>query len=1179
MNEITVRRPSDLAHSKMFEMNYSMITFDPVAWINGFFTRRSLNRPDARPLYSYRCSDDEFEEMGDILRSRAKQPIGRVGAALFCLYAAEWWRRNHRGGSWKWAGILDDTGRTSISFPQLYKIVENGLRYWQREILRVGSNRGFLVTLACEGGLPLHLVNNEGTALRRYLLGVLEDFQLFRSSGYKPEDIASGASALLPFSLQQDVVYRLSGQLIDEIWKLQPIVGNSHSPVRDLDRTDPNWREQLPLIVPDNVADTLLNPLIKEAVELARGGVSGLRMHRSLRVQGENWTLHAEVVVPASVSDQQLVKLFGDEAANLLGRFELYLKGKNDNRSPLAIATQTDHGDQKKYRFEPFEVTRHFKGEECCVSKSLHVITRSVSIGPRPLPGGYSLTDLPWVFVDKSGEHRELRFLGQGSITTRHSEAFVAVPWDTEPENSEGCDCELVAEIQDIERAVFRVRGSATFRDSGGSVCRIRTASEAEASPEYQLNGEVLSGVTGNELVYRGYPTLHEIGTEGQVNRIAPERIEWCIPGKQPSIWRPLSPECYGEVTLRFVDNSMLRYRDHVMIVPKEAEIQLQPSPDFKRGQIDLVGFEDVEVGWKSIPGDEIRLEKIAINGLTRLVCEASSEPPAEISLHLTWPGGRKLAFDLPYPSSGGRFISSSGRVFPDEETVPLDRLSGIIATGTTTDEQCQYFVSGTLLRAQDISPTQRFEVREPLTKVIDGRFELDLCSLQEPLRNLFALSRDLDVRVRLVIEASGSLLGSLRRLIVSRFDLSLMPDRRNDEVRLEEDAIGRLNWENIEHLKVEAVRLWDPETETSVLKPVPGSLAPGRWLFSSECREPGPWMILGKDGDWHRIRPLLWEVPGKDDQLLLQHFDPKEGGVLAKVVCISNKNARVTALDRVIDALSEDYDHEDWHQVYAFLRRFRGLPATTLDLTDRFISSPHAAAMALLGVPDTSIFSLIWSLLEELPFLWSLLPVRDWVMAGKRFESSLRGRLEGYPGDVDALVREALSCFLNEAPKCQLGFETLTDLMRVGVLKDEIESTRYLKMVVSPEGRDALRNNLERVQEELLHRHAGDDDIWPTSNLFSNWFNRAESLPEEIKDIWHIEPPGTHYRSSVINAPAVAAIAAACGIKVERSLVYEIRRLRSFDEEWFNYAYSFMLTIAIGILFEQDPIRIGVNL
>ena len=1034
----------------------------------------------------------------------------------------------------------------------------------------------FLVTLACEGGLPLHLVNNEGTALRRYLLGVLEEFQLFRSSGYEPEDIASRASALLPFSLQQDVVYRLSGQLIDEIWKLQPIVGNSQSPVRDLDRTYPNWREQLPLLVPDDVAGTLLNPLIEEAVELARGGVSGLRMHRSLRVQGENWTLHAEVVVPASVSDQQLAKLFGGEASNLPGRFELYLKGENNNRSPLAIATQTDHGDEKKYRFESFEVTTHFKGEECCVSKSLHVMTPSMSIGPKPLPGGYSLTDLPWVFVDKSGEHRELRFLGQGSITTRHSEAFVAVPWDTEPENPEGCDCELVAEIQDMERAVFRVCGSATFHDSGGSVCRIRTADKAEESIEYQLNGEVFPGITGNKIVYRGCPVLHAMDIDGQIKQITSERIEWCIPGKQPSLWRPLSPECCGAVTLRFMDNATLRYRDHVMILPKEAEIQLQPSLDFRRGHIDLIGFGDVEVGWKTALGNEVYIEKIANNGITRLICETTSDPPAEISLHLTWSGGRKLEIDLPYPSSGGRFISSSRGVLPDEETVPLDRLSGIIATGTTTDEQCQYFISGTFLRAQDISPTQRFEVREPLTKVIDGRFELDLCSLQEPLRNLFALSRDLDVHVRLVIEASSSSSSSLRRLIVSRFDLSLRPDQRNDEVRLEEDALRRLNWEDIERLKVETIPLWDPDTETSMLKPVPGPLAPGRWVFGSEYREPGPWMILGKDGDWHRMRPLLWEVPGNDDQLLLQHFDPKEGGSLAKAVCISDKNARATALDSVIDVLSEDYSHEDWHQVYAFFRQFRGLPATTLDLTDRFISSSHAAAMALLGAPDTSTFSLTWSLLEELPFLWSLLPVKNWVMAGKCFESSLRGQLKAYSGDVDALVREELSRFLNEAPKRQPGFETLAELMRAGVFKDKIESTQYLKVAVSPAGRDALRKNLQSAQQELLNRHA--DDIWP-SDLFSNWFNRAESLPDEIKDIWYIEPPGTHYRSSVINAPALAAISAACGIKVERSLVYEIRRLRSFDEEWFNYAYSFMLAIAIGILLEQDPIRIGVNL
>lgn len=613
------------------------------------------------------------------------------------------------------------------------------------------------------------------------------------------------------------------------------------------------------------------------------------------------------------------------------------------------------------------------------------------------------------------------------------------------------------------------------------------------------------------------------------------------------------------------------------MIVPKEAEIRLRPSPDFKRGRIDLFGFEDVEVSWESTPGVEIRPEKIAVNGPTRLVCEASSEPPTEISLRLAWPGGRKLEFGLPYPSSGGRFISPNGKVFSDEETVSLDRLSGIIATGTTTDAQCQYFVSGTLLHAQDVSPEQRFEVREPLKEVIAGRFELDIRSLQEPLRNLFAVSRDLDVCARLVIEAWGSSQGIQRRLIVSRFDLSLTPDRLNGEVRLGENDLKRLSWEDLERLRVEAVRLWDPDTETSVLKPVPGSLAPGRWLFSSECRESGPWMILGKDGDWHRMRPLLWEVPGKDDQLLLQHFDPKEGGVLAKAVCISDKYARATALDHVLIALSEDYGHQDWGQVYAFLRRFRGLPATTLDLTDRIISSPHAAVMALLGVPDTSMFSSVWSLLEELPFLWSLLPVKDWVMTGQRFESALRGQLEGYPGDVDASVRKALSLFLEEAPKRQSGFETLAELVRVGVLKDEIESTQYLKMVVSPAGRRTLRNSLESAQQDLLHAHT--EDKWPAGESFNDWIKGAGSLPDEMKPLWYAEPAGTRYRIPVLNAPAVAAIAAACGINVERSLIYEIRHLRSFDEQWFNHAYSCMLAIAIGILFEQDPTRIGVSL
>ena len=76
-------------------------------------------------------------------------------------------------------------------------------------------------------------------------------------------------------------------------------------------------------------------------------------------------------------------------------------------------------------------------------------------------------------------------------------------------------------------------------------------------------------------------------------------------------------------------------------------------------------------------------------------------------------------------------------------------------------------------------------------------------------------------------------------------------------------------------------------------LEPVPGPLAPGRWQFDPERRAAGPWMILGRDGDWNRMRPMIWNVLGKDDSLLLGRFQPLASGALATAVCIADEKER----------------------------------------------------------------------------------------------------------------------------------------------------------------------------------------------------------------------------------------------------------------------------------------------
>ena len=50
---------------------------DPAAWLSRFLQSRSLDRPDSdRPLYAYRCSENEFAELSEVLRGGTHPPMG-----------------------------------------------------------------------------------------------------------------------------------------------------------------------------------------------------------------------------------------------------------------------------------------------------------------------------------------------------------------------------------------------------------------------------------------------------------------------------------------------------------------------------------------------------------------------------------------------------------------------------------------------------------------------------------------------------------------------------------------------------------------------------------------------------------------------------------------------------------------------------------------------------------------------------------------------------------------------------------------------------------------------------------------------------------------------------------------------------------------------------------------------
>ncbi len=232
-------------------------------WLPKFLASppRSLKRADGRPLYAYRCTDQEFAELTELLQEElpSRPRYGRWSdrqMQAFCLWASEWWRRNHEGGPWSWDGPLlaIDCGKLRPNhrqYGELCEMVTKGLCWWNRDLLRTGHGRGFLVTIACEGGLPLKLVLKEQAGLRRYFRALLEEFRASASLGVAPQQMAERVRGWLPRSLRQEVVYELSGNLIGRIWELQAEVGETRTPVLDLDRQRPDWRADLPLQLDD----------------------------------------------------------------------------------------------------------------------------------------------------------------------------------------------------------------------------------------------------------------------------------------------------------------------------------------------------------------------------------------------------------------------------------------------------------------------------------------------------------------------------------------------------------------------------------------------------------------------------------------------------------------------------------------------------------------------------------------------------------------------------------------------------------------------------------------------------------------------------------------------------------------------------------------------------------------
>lgn len=154
----------------------------PFDWLKQFIfiaTRKTV--PDGRPLYAYKCSDKRYAELKamthNLIAAERRGQDAPSLARLFCLFAAETFCREHESGPWAWESVFRPLSITPPTPTKIGEWVERGLDWWRRPLLRgTAGDRQFLVTIACEGGLPLKLLRNDNARLTQFFRSVLESY-------------------------------------------------------------------------------------------------------------------------------------------------------------------------------------------------------------------------------------------------------------------------------------------------------------------------------------------------------------------------------------------------------------------------------------------------------------------------------------------------------------------------------------------------------------------------------------------------------------------------------------------------------------------------------------------------------------------------------------------------------------------------------------------------------------------------------------------------------------------------------------------------------------------------------------------------------------------------------------------------------------------------------------------
>ncbi len=976
------------------------------SWLTRLRQSRNVGVGDARPLYSYRISDVEFDELNELLRQATiingrSVSLTNYSDELFCLYGSEWLRRFHTDGNPRWRDITDSLDWSGVSYPKIIQMVGQGLKYWRRPTRDKGKNTGFLHTLACEGGLPIRMMENQSGSLTRFFRRILKALRT-QIGNTDPFVIASQQDDCLPHSMRNELVYEVAGEFCQTLNQLLDEAGaQGGDKLAKLKSVNPLWYEALPLVMSEEHAEKLFAALYDKNSETTkvRNTVSVVRRW----VEGDNcWHCDAHFKLPLTLTQAQLELIF--ELVDKPEGSRLVINGQwIGSNQPLALLSLTSNDD---WMVEAYPVVdKVIDGAAAMGSFSLSLQDGQTALADDITPnGGAALTEsLPWVMEALNQNGTELKLLGVGSVNSTQESVYVALPPGSMLQIPSSGKIEIPRFIDDCQRTLIEVSGHYRVALDDGAECVIRTDLDDEQASHYVLRGNQYVNVDSKYPVHKGLPVM--VISDGESYQVIPsEELTWRAlkPGNK-TWYKRTEREPIGQIELRHQVGNEVKYSIRLSVLPLGTSVKLIPK-NGNEGFVELHGLGAAEIYHENqnthahltitqqpevageplstlfSPSANIRDSAASYSALSlsanqfyQLGCVSTQNYPAPLELMAQWPEGEALSFSIPFPAEGGRFIDASNQVF-DNGLGAINRLQGIRAevlefkpSSRGPNTRLEATLCAENIQLQDLL---KFDI--PLQRVSDGAlWSSTLIKKHQMLRALLSCSNDLDATIKL--QLAGSSPAHSPNITLRRYDCQF--ETIEGQLVIDEKNVVSLQPEEKNKLVVNAISLLNPSAGIQEL-PVVG----GDYDVSNLDSLQGPWLAWGTIDGISRVRPTL-----------VKGFEGEEpNSLFGKAIATANSAARKGLLTTYFAQLAESPTSQEWFELITYIIALKKVPVAALDFYTVMLQQPRLMLTLLINATMMGELEHVWALQDELPFNWAWFEVNDWIATVESYAASL---------------------------------------------------------------------------------------------------------------------------------------------------------------------------------------------